>query len=98
MPSSLHPEHDGFDGVWLAELEMLLFVVFDQLGEKLEPGAPGGPRIRIERYQQVHLLKIAAVLLFRFDDADVHDRRSILERMPPFAPVNENFADRASSP
>ena len=71
MPS-FHPEQDGFDGVWLAELEMLLFVVFDQLGEKLEPGALGGPRIRIERYQPVHLLKIAAVLLFRLDDADVH--------------------------
>ena len=39
MPS-FHPEQDGFDGVWLAELEMLLFVVFDQLGEKLEPGRP----------------------------------------------------------
>jgi hypothetical protein len=25
-----------------------------------------------ERYQPVHLLKIAAVLLFRLDDADVH--------------------------
>jgi hypothetical protein len=53
---------------------MLLFVVFDQLGEKLEPGALGGPRIRIERYQPVHLLKVATVLLFRLDDADVHDR------------------------
>src|SRR5882762_5341855 len=73
MPS-FHSEQDGFDGVWLAELEMLLFVVFDQLGEKLEPRALGGPRIRIERYQPVHLLKKAAVLLFRLDDADVHDR------------------------
>src|SRR6266446_4617927 len=73
MPSLL-PEQDGFDGVWLAELEMLLFVVFDQLGEKLKPGALGGPPIRIERYQPVHLLKIEAVQLFRLDDADVYDR------------------------
>jgi len=42
MPS-FHPEQHGFDWVWLAELEMLLFVVFDQLGEKLEPGAADAP-------------------------------------------------------
>ena len=47
---------------------------FHQLGEKLELGALGGPRIRIERYQPVHLLKVAAVLLFRLDDANIHDR------------------------